>query len=150
MPTFFHVAPAGLAAGTVLQQGRWGQFIRQWQKGGTTFNNHAEAYVLLWEVALEAVRQAVAPTEPSRLNCIFACSSHADAIAFRDRFRTTQQIYPIDVSPGIPTFIADYDVITDSIAGPFVETFVNQAFRYWTQKPVGVREILIGGSATVL
>jgi hypothetical protein len=149
MPTFFHVAPTGLAAGTILQPGSWGRHIRQWEKGGATFNNHAEAYILLWEVALEAVRQSIAPAEPSRLDCVFACGSQADAIAFRDRFRPTQKVYPIEVSTGTRTFVADYDVITNSIAGPFVDTFVGQAFRYWTQRPVGMPEILISGPATV-
>jgi hypothetical protein len=105
--------------------------------------------MLLWEVALEAVRQVVAAPEPSRLDCVFACRSQADAIAFRNRFRSSQQIYLIDVAPGVRTFVADYDVITNSIDGPFVDTFVGEAFRYWTQKPVGMPEVLIGGPATV-
>jgi Protein of unknown function (DUF2441) len=149
MPTFFHVAPAGLAAGTVLQPGVWGRHIRQWERGGAIFNNHAEAYILLWEVVLEAVRQSIAPDVPSRLDCVFACRSQADAIAFRNRFRSTQKIYSIEVATGIPTFVADYEVIANSIAGPLVDSFVGQALRYWTQKPEGMQEILIGGPAIV-
>jgi len=124
--------------------------MRRWQKGGQAFNNHQEAYVLVWEVALEAARRSVIPTAPSRLDCVFACCSQVDAISFRNQFRPNHQVYSVDVAPGISTFIADYDVITNSISGPFVDTFVDQAFRYWTVSPVGMREVLIGGSVTVI
>jgi hypothetical protein len=135
--------------GNLVQPGRWGQCVRQWQKGGQTFNNHKEAYILIWEVALEAVRQAVIPAAPSRLDCVFGCATHGDAVTFRDRFRPGYQVYAIEVASGLSMFIADYDVITNSISGAFVDTFVAQAFRYWTAAPVGMREVLIGGPVTI-
>lgn len=60
MTEFFHVAPAGLQRGHVVEPWGWGRRLRQWRKGGQTFTNHQEAYVLVWEVALEAVRQDAA------------------------------------------------------------------------------------------
>ena len=149
MTEFFHVAPARLQQGQIVRPGTWGQTLRKWQKGGQTFTNHSEAYVLVWEVALEAVRRAVKPGAPSRLDCVFACPSQSEAITFRDRFRPSHQIYSVSVASGVSAFIADYDVITNSIDGPFVDTFVDQAFRYWTATPVGMREVLIGGEVTV-
>jgi hypothetical protein len=134
---------------TRIEPGQWGQCVRQWQKGGPTFANHQDAYTLLWEVALEAIRQAVMPAAPSRLACVFGCCSHTDAVMFRDRFRPGYQVYSVEVATGVPTFIADYDVVTNSVSGPFVDTFVGQAFRYWAVTPVGMREVLIGGPATV-
>jgi hypothetical protein len=149
MPTYFHVGPRGLQQGQVIQPGAWGRRVRNWKKGGATFNGHAEAYILIWEVALEAVRRAIANNQPSRLDCVFGCLTRSDAIQFQTR-RPGHQIYQIDAAATVPTFIADYDVITNSINGPFVDTFVAQAFRYWSVPPVGMREVLIGGPATVI
>src|SRR5262249_49474782 len=148
MIEFFHVASAGLQQGQIVRPGSWGRFLRRWEKDGQTFTNHSEAYVLVWEVALEAVRRAVKPDAPSRLDCVFACRSQNEAVTFRNRFRPSHQIYSINVASGISTCIADYDVITNSINGAFVDTFVDQAFRYGTAPPVGMREVLIGGEGT--
>lgn len=149
MTEFLHVAPAGLQRGHVVQPGWWGRCSRQWQKGGQTFTNHQDAYILVWEVALETARRTLRPNAPSRLNCVFACCSQSEAVIFRDRFRPNNQVNSIEVGSNVSQFVADYDVITNSIDGPFVDTFVDQALHYWTKPPAGMREVLIGGPVTV-
>jgi hypothetical protein len=123
--------------------------MRVWKKGGSTFATHQEAYVLTWEVILEATRRCLAPAAPSRLDCVFAFQKEADARAFRDRFRSNQQVYKIKPAPGAPMHFADYSLITNGQSGSFVDTFVAQALEYWTTPPVAICEVLIGGPATV-
>jgi hypothetical protein len=149
MPIYFHVAPPGLLPGHIIQPGTWGQKMRIYGKGGQTFSDHSSAYDLIWEIVLEATRRALAPTAPSRLDCVFGCCSEADALAFRDKVRPGHQVYQIQVSPEIGTYVADFDAITNLPGGPFVDMFVEQARRYWTSSPVGTCEALIGGSAVI-
>jgi hypothetical protein len=80
---------------------------------------------------------------------VFGCCSEADALAFRDKVRPGHQVYQIQVSPEIGTYVADFDAITNLPGGPFVDMFVEQARRYWTSSPVGTCEALIGGSAVI-
>jgi hypothetical protein len=150
MAIFFHVGPpstsTSLKSGDLVLPGSWGQKQRTSKKGGPTFGTYEEAYVLIREIALETAR---ANNLPSRLDCVFACCTHNDTTSFRDRFRPNHQVHLIEPDPGFATFVADYDVITNSIEGAFVDTFVGQAIRYWTVPPVGRREVLIGGPALV-
>jgi hypothetical protein len=110
-----------------------------------------DAIILAWEGCLETARRVLASTAPSRLDCVFACETAIGAAAFRARFRANATVYEVEPeSTSSPHFIADYDLITDAGHEPFVDTWANAAIRYWTSKPQGIAEVLIGGNVRVL
>ncbi len=108
-------------------------------------------YDLTWEAVLETARVLVAAHQPSRLNCIYACTTLAAAEAFRNAFRAGGAIFEIAVADEVPIFQGDLASLGSAKAGePFLDVWVRVATRYWTDQPPGVTEVLIGGSATIL
>ena len=108
--------------------------------------------ILAWESVLETARRAINAALPSRLNCVFACETEADAIAFRDKFRAGYSVYQIEVADSQAVYRGDYDIISRSTAGhPFIDTYVNGAITYWQNAPTGMvlAECLIEGSAKI-
>jgi hypothetical protein len=60
-------------------------------------------------------------------------------------------VYEVEKADSVsPTFMADYDLITDSGDAPFVDTWADRSIRYWTAKPEGIAEVLIGGEVRVV
>jgi hypothetical protein len=150
MPTFFHVSLMPLIAGQVLGPGQWGHTSRRFSKGGQPLSDVRDAFILIWETTLEAVRREVKPDAPSRLECVFACETVQEATAFRDHFRQGAQIYRVEVIGSPDTHRGDYDLITGSGTAPFIDHIAERARRYWTDQAIGMPELLIGGSVTVL
>jgi hypothetical protein len=152
MPTYYHVSPTDHAIGTTLQPGHFGTFMKQFVKGGGVVPPNIKfCYDLTWEAALETSRILSAPTAPSRLNCIFACTSLEAAILFRDKYRVGAGIFQIKVAEDTPVFTGDLGAISSTKAGmPFLDIWVSAATRYWTDQPGNSAEILIGGTATVI
>ena len=109
----------------------------------------APAVIVGFEVALELARQLTAPDAPSRLNCVFCVEDIASATAFRDRFAKGASIYEVEVDDNVNTHAGNYEAITDAPQGPTVDTRVAIAKSYWTGTPVGIREILVGGTVKV-
>ena len=147
---FYHVSAPGLAPGQALQPGRWGQQIRQFSRKGRALSDVNDAKILVWETTLEAVRRAIAPTAVSRLECVFACHTEADAAKFRDRFRPGNTIYPVEAVADCATHFGDYDLITTDSDEPLIDFWVDRALRYWVEKPVGICEVLIGDAVQVV
>jgi hypothetical protein len=146
---FIHVSHALHNVGDVIEPGAFGRSVRQWSKNKPTDSPEALKNVI-WESALESVRMVAKPEAPSRLACVFACRSQADATRFRDRFRVGAGLYAIEPAPPCPTFFGDYDLITDSSFEPFVDHFSQRSVRYWTQEASGMCEVLIGGPVKVM
>ncbi len=146
----FHVSHAVLTAGQILEPGSWGRVTRQFSRKGRSLSDINDAKNLVWETSLEIARRAVASDAPSRLNCVFACRTLADACAFRDRFRAGACIYLVESSASLPVHEGDYDLITVGNDDPFVDFWVDRAMRYWTQKPQGICEVVIGGAVSVI
>jgi len=46
-------------------------------------------------------------------------------------------------------YTADYDLITDSGDEPFIDVWVERSIRYWSTRPTGIAEILIGGEVVI-
>jgi hypothetical protein len=151
MATYFHVSPVDHPIGTVLSPGRAGiQYRRYVTNGNLAPQNHKEAYELTWESVLETARRLSAPTAPSRLNCIYGCTTLAAAQAFRDKYRSGAPIFKIKVSKSTPTFFGDLEGLSNAKPGePFLDKWVETAIKYWAQEPKGATEVLIGGAVTV-
>jgi hypothetical protein len=87
----YHVSKPQLAPDQILKPGNYGQSSRQFRRGGP---EPVPWVNLAWESCLEIARQKFAPEgTPSRLNCVFACKTLADATKFRDRFLPGATIY---------------------------------------------------------
>jgi hypothetical protein len=69
MPIYYHVSTVPHPPGFVIPHGRF----------GSLFTNRPatveDGFVMTWEAVLETARRLVAPTAPSRLNCLFACDT---------------------------------------------------------------------------
>jgi len=141
--TLYHVSPANLAIGTELQPGRFGNFYRQYRAGGPmpTPENISN---LLWEICFEAVRQAVAPTKPSRLDCVFAAESLEMAKRFRDKYRggcgTILKVETLNTN--MPCHRGDFSFMSTNFDGPYIEHMSRGAVRYWTEEPKDIVELL--------
>jgi hypothetical protein len=147
----YHVSSAQLVAGQILQPGAWGRTTRQFRRNGPGLTDIGDAKTLAWESCLETARRVLAPTAPSRLECVFACETLVGAATFRARFRTNATVYEVEPETSTSlSFVADYELITDAGDEPFVDTWVNAATRYWTSVPRGIAEVLIGGNVRVL
>ena len=78
------------------------------------------------------------------------CTDDAEsAKAFRDRFRPGESIFEVEVEDTVSTHAGNYDALTDTHQGAFVDTGVTTAKSYWTDAPTGIREILVGGPVKV-
>lgn len=124
--------------------------IRLYRPGGPMPGPNTVAE-LLWEVALECVRRAVAPDAISRLDCLFACASEREARTWRDGFRPGGQIYliePIDAGTCIER--RDYGVLIAEPGTAYAAYMPEPARRYWLEEPTGEKiELLIGGPVRV-
>jgi hypothetical protein len=106
--------------------------------------------ILAWESVLETARKAINGVLPSRLDCVFACETMADATAFRDRFRREYSVYQVRAARRQAMYRGDYDLISNSIRGrPFIDTYVEGAIAYWQNAPVGLIECLIVGPVKI-
>ena len=147
--TLFHVSPPGYSIGDHITHGRYGLAARQFHAGFTAIGG-PNLGALMWEVALETARQAVAPEAVSRLDCLFACEALDHARAFRDQFRPASVVYEIEPWPDAKLFRGNYDFISANVSdGSFVDVMPPVAIRYWTELPGGQVEVLIGGPADV-
>ncbi|MGE9009225.1 hypothetical protein ACO2JO_11625 [Leptospira interrogans] len=137
--------------GDCIAPGNWGNQTRQFGKGGglRDYGDVNNAKIVGWEIALEVARQLTAPNAPSRLNCVFCTEDIESAKVFRDRFRKGASIYAVEAEDSISTHIGNYDALTDVPQGPSVDTNVATSKSYWTDKPTGIRETLVGGSVKV-
>ncbi|RJF69602.1 DUF2441 domain-containing protein [Rhodopseudomonas palustris] len=150
---YFHVSPlVDHPIGSIIPPGRYGQSCRIFLNGGQPPDHNSLMNGLIWEVALETARLSVNPDLPSRLNCVFACTTSDAAIAFRNRYRhKTFPIFKIEADEQTPIFVGDLDVISNSARGrPMIDVWSEGAVNYWTQIPPGATEILIGGPVKVV
>jgi hypothetical protein len=151
MKKLYHVGSGVWKRGDSIAPGNWGKQSRQLGQG-EGFRGYGDinnAVVIGWEVALEAARQLTAPDAPSRLDCVFCTEDIESAKAFRDRFRKGESIYEVEVEDTVSTHTGNYDALTNTPQGAFVDTNVATAKSYWTDAPTGIREILVGGSVKV-
>lgn len=147
----YHVSTSTFEAGTILKPGRWGEVVRQFGKHGRALVDVGDAQNLAWEAVLEAARRASAPDAPSRLSCVFTCETLAAAEAFRNAFRSGATMYEVEkVDSASPTYVADYDSITGANDRPIVDFWVECALKYWTAKPTGIAEVLVGGEVKII
>lgn len=69
---------------------------------------------------------------------------------FFARFRPGAFVYEIELAaPGTAMYTADYDLITDSGDERFIAVWVERSIRYWSTRPTGIAEILIGGEVVI-
>lgn len=150
MPSYFHVSEVDHPIGTVLQPGRFGTSMRQIVKGGSVAPaNMQVAYSLTWEAVLETARLLMAPNSPSRLNCLFACDTMKGATVFRDKYRAGAFIFQLNVASEVAIHVGDFDLISSTESGPFIDVWSSGAIRYWRTAAKGSHEIIIGGPAKV-
>jgi hypothetical protein len=151
MRKLYHVGDGNWKPGDSIAPGNWGKQVRQFGEGVgfRGYGNIHDAINIGWEIALEAARQLTAPDAPSRLDCVFCTEDIASAKSFRDRFANGDSIYQVDVEDTVNTHAGNYDALTDTHRGAFIDTGVATAKSYWTDTPTGIREMLVGGPVTV-
>ena len=134
---FFWCASYPLAAGSVVEAGNWGRFLKNYsqQTGGNP-------WVLVRELIFEDVRKRSFENAPSRLRSIFLCVSEGDINAFRKQFRPFDLCYEVElVDPGSSLHQGSWTGANLSPTDTW-ETLENKAKTYWTGNPSGDVEIL--------
>lgn len=145
----YHVAPSGYDVGDHIAHRRYGSAARQYCPGGPAVDGSVLGNVM-WEMALETARQALAPDAVSRLDCLFAWETAEMARSFRDRFRLGSLIYEVEPLLDAKTHRGDFDLISSNVpGGPFVDFMPPLALQYWTLPPKERVEVLVGGPVTV-
>jgi hypothetical protein len=144
MPIYYHVSTVTHLPGFVIPPGRF----------GSLFTNRPatvdDGFVMTWEAVLETARRLVAPTAPSRLNCLFACETLSAAKTFQSKYRKSATILKVEVGIEVPTFLGNFDLISTAQDGSFIERWANNAIRYWGEPHDGMVEVVIGGPVTVV
>ena len=106
MPIYYHVSIVTHPPGFVIPHGRF----------GSLFTNRPatveDGFVMTWEAVLETARRLVAPTAPSRLNCLFACDTLSAAKTFQSNYRKAGTILKVEVGIEVPTFSGNFDLIS--------------------------------------
>lgn len=149
-PTLYHVAPNGAVIGEHLVHRRYGTAARQFGPSNTAING-GDLGALMWEMALETARLALAPGAVSRLDCLFACETEDMARAFRDRFRAGSAIYAVEPWADAKMYRGDYGLISNNVpGGPYLDFMPPIAVSYWTKPPGEEVEVLVGGPADVI
>jgi hypothetical protein len=144
MPIYYHISTVPHPSGFVIQHGRF----------GSLFTNRPatvdDGFVMTWEAVLETARRLVAPTAPSRLNCLFACETLGAAKTFQSNYRKAGTILKVEAGIEVPTFSGNFDLISNAQAGSFIERWASNAIKYWGEPPDGMVEVIIGGPVTVV
>ncbi|WKL21285.1 hypothetical protein QYR00_05830 [Agrobacterium tumefaciens] len=131
---YFHVSPAAHEAGTILEPGRHGDFIRRFQYG--VYASDADTFSLVMrEMLLETARVAVASDAPSRLNCVFVASTIEFARMFRDGYRHGASILSVEPqgAPLAPRACSFSLISTPKNGTPsYISYMPTEAVQYWT------------------
>ncbi|MQV96774.1 hypothetical protein GHK46_04770 [Sinorhizobium medicae] len=149
---FYRVSLTPYSVGDIIQPGQFGHRHRA-HRPGAAYPVEPAFTELLIEIALESARKAVKPHVPSRLDCVFACESVADADFFRTEYRSGQgSIYEIEVaSPDVPVFRGNFTAISTNAGGrPYVDYLSDWARDYWATVPTELVEVLIGGPVRIV
>lgn len=154
---FYHLCMTRLSTGSIIEPGNFGHVVSLFGYKHNLFGR---------EAAIERSRLAFAPDAPSRLNCVFAFLSQADALAFKfrehDGFRTSYlyEVEPVQVDAAVAV------VPLDMLDNWSPNEADQRASLYWSRRhdpmdvavPVspgmgesaGFYEVLLGGSVRVL
>jgi hypothetical protein len=149
----FHVSPVSHPIGTILQPGNFGNHVKSARTRVTPVDVGFALKLLAWEGPLEVYRRLALPNAPSRLDCLFATSTLAEAQQFRQRCRPPNaDIFEIEVADHIPTHISDFEAITSVPTGtPMIDGFIDGAEAYWTPSAEATLcEVLVGGPAKII
>ncbi|TCK31282.1 hypothetical protein EV667_1390 [Ancylobacter aquaticus] len=106
------------------------------------------AHILMWEVALEAVRRAAYGSLPSRLDCVFTFEDMADALWFRDTKRPGHLVVGCEPVDSCASHRGDFNLLSGSQA-PLVDHIADAANRYWAGGSAVRAELLFAGSIEV-
>jgi uncharacterized protein YjbI with pentapeptide repeats len=77
---------------------------------------------------------------------VFCTDDIESAKAFRDRFAKGDGIFEVEVDDTVNTHASNYDALTNTHQGAFIDTNVATVTSYWIDAPAGIREILVGGT----
>ncbi len=151
---YFHVSSAAHDAGTILEPGRHGDFIRLFHYGSYADSPDSFSHVMR-EMLLETARLAVANDAPSRLNCVFVTSTIEFARLFRDGYRKGAKILSVapEGAPLTPRACSFSLISTPRDGTPsYISYMPAQAIQYWTNPAAegDLIELLYPGSLRVL
>ncbi len=143
MTIYYHVSTTQHPVGFVIQPGRF---------GGLFTNAPAtvqDGFVMTWEATLETARRVISPNAVSRLHCVFGCQDIAGAQTFQ-KYRPNSFVHEVEVPDDTPIHLGNFDLISYSQSGSYIERWASNSISYWQDKPKGMIEVLIGGAATVV
>lgn len=145
----YHVSPAGYGPGGHFTRGRYGSAARQFGPATAKIES-PQLGAVMWEMAMETARLALAPEAVSRLDCLFTWETLDLARAFRDRFRRGSAIYEVEPLSDARVYRGDFGLISNNVpSGAFVDFMPPIAVRYWTEPPGEQVEVLVGGPVNV-
>jgi hypothetical protein len=144
--TYFHCCPVTLTPGSVIQPGNWGRILELYEPVNGQINLNA-----VNEGLLEWARQALAPTKPSRLKCLFALPSLQEAIDFRNKHQRSSVIHEVRPTEKNPKrHDGDYEIAITPYRGRYFQPMLDFPRTYWTQPPAANHEILFECSIEVI
>jgi hypothetical protein len=144
-PTYFHLTPIRLAAGSIIQPGNCGRIIRKYQSPVTNMQTFGNAWIIAREIVFDNVRMTRFPSKPSRLEAAFCCLDEPSARTYQaqaDGFKI-QTLHEVElVDPSRPTHQAPLPMVDFAPGTLFVDETTQRAVAYWSGDPNGNQEIV--------
>ena len=147
---YFHVSNIAHDAGVVLEPGNWGKTVRLF---GPNTAAHAVSHleIILWEVAMETARLALAPQQPSRLNCLFVFEAIEMAAEFQSQYRPDACSFELAPTGHADSYRGDFALIAKADRSrPYADYMAEESKKYWTSQAGKEPEILYGGALRVV
>ncbi|WP_313616213.1 DUF2441 domain-containing protein [Agrobacterium sp.] len=147
---YYHVSNIYHDAGSIVKSGNWGRTVRLFgPDAAVKAVSHVE--IILWEVALETARLALAPQHPSRLDCIFAFETVELAMDFQSQYRPDGRIFELEPIGDAMTYRGDFALIARADRKrPYADYMAEVSKAYWTAPTAEQAEILYGGPLRVV
>lgn len=147
---YYHVSSIEHAVGATIEPGNWGTTVRLFgPETAVKAVSHVE--IILWEVALETARLALAPQRPSRLNCVFVFETVDMAFAFQRQYRPDAHVFELEPTGEASIYCGDFALIAKADRNrPYADYMAEESKAYWTAPSADEPEILYGGALRVV
>ncbi|MNE49612.1 hypothetical protein D3C80_1441430 [compost metagenome] len=147
---YYHVSNIEHEVGSIINPGNWGKTVRLFGPDSQVKSvSHIE--IILWEVALETARVALAPQRPSRLNFVFVFETVEMASDFQSQYRPDARIFELAPTGDASTYRGDFALIAKGPRDrPYADYMAEESKKYWTVPTAEEPEILYGGALRVV
>jgi hypothetical protein len=147
--TYFHCAAVGLSIGSEILPGNWGRVMGLYEYNPT--QNQGLPTNVFREALFELSRQIHAPDRPSRLSCVFACPTFAEAAKFRDKYQKSNLIYQVvPVADDVVIHVGDYELVLAPYPARYFQSMFDFARGYWTNPTLQNPEVLLSCAVRIV